>query len=189
MAATCIYTGRVLAAGTCRPLSARADRVLARQRAGRVRRGAPRRFIAGGENCRFGWCCVGRRGARRIHVRVSARSFGRSSLSTTPAARAERGVQPRPRPALKRVAVLSDVHGNAPALEAVLAEVVRPGGLVVFGGDLVGPAPGRAFELVRSLGADFVARQRGPCRPRERLRDRARAVDAGPSHGRIEAPS
>jgi putative phosphoesterase len=53
----------------------------------------------------------------------------------------------------RRVAVLSDVHGNAVALEAVLAELpeVEPD-LVVFGGDLTwGPLPEETLELVRSL--------------------------------------
>jgi predicted phosphodiesterase len=59
---------------------------------------------------------------------------------------------------LKRVAVLSDVHGNAPALAAVLAEVERAeADLIVFGGDLTwGPLPEETFELVRSLSARFV---------------------------------
>jgi putative phosphoesterase len=59
---------------------------------------------------------------------------------------------------LNRVAVLSDVHGNAPALAAVLAEVERAeADLIVFGGDLTwGPLPKETFELVRGLGARFV---------------------------------
>jgi putative phosphoesterase len=59
---------------------------------------------------------------------------------------------------VKRVAVLSDVHGNAPALAAVLAEVERAeADLIVFGGDLTwGPLPEETFELVRGLGASFV---------------------------------
>jgi predicted phosphodiesterase len=59
---------------------------------------------------------------------------------------------------VKRVAVLSDVHGNAPALEAVLGEVEQAeADLIVFGGDLTwGPLPHETFELVRSLGARFV---------------------------------
>lgn len=59
---------------------------------------------------------------------------------------------------MKRVAVLSDVHGNAPALEAVLAEVERTDvDLIVFGGDLTwGPLPEETFELVRGLDARFV---------------------------------
>lgn len=57
-----------------------------------------------------------------------------------------------------RVAVLSDVHGNAVALEAVLAELEheRPD-LIIFGGDLTwGPQPEETFDLTRSLGARFV---------------------------------
>ena len=52
-----------------------------------------------------------------------------------------------------RVAVLSDVHGNAPALAAVLAEVERERpDLVVFGGDLTwGPLPGETLDCVRAL--------------------------------------
>ena len=52
-----------------------------------------------------------------------------------------------------RVAVLSDVHGNAVALEAVLAELaeIQPD-VVVFGGDLTwGPEPEATLALVDSL--------------------------------------
>jgi predicted phosphodiesterase len=49
-----------------------------------------------------------------------------------------------------RVAGLYDVHGNARALEAVLAEVDADA--VVFGGDLVwGPWPSETLELAQSL--------------------------------------
>lgn len=54
-----------------------------------------------------------------------------------------------------RVAVLSDVHGNAVALGAVLAELdgLRPD-LVVFGGDLTwGPLPGETLALLDELPA------------------------------------
>jgi predicted phosphodiesterase len=52
-----------------------------------------------------------------------------------------------------RVAALNDVHGNLPALTAVLAKVPDDA-LIVFGGDLVsGPMPKQTSELVRSLGA------------------------------------
>jgi putative phosphoesterase len=57
-----------------------------------------------------------------------------------------------------RVAVLSDVHGNASALAAVLSELetVQPD-LIVFGGDLTwGPLPEETFELVQGLEAKFV---------------------------------
>ena len=54
---------------------------------------------------------------------------------------------------LQRVAALADVHGNAVALEAVLAELeaVAPD-LVVFCGDLTwGSLPRETLALVRSL--------------------------------------
>jgi predicted phosphodiesterase len=52
-----------------------------------------------------------------------------------------------------RVATLADVHGNAPALAAVLAEVEREApDLVVFCGDLTwGSLPAETIALVRSL--------------------------------------
>ena len=64
---------------------------------------------------------------------------------------------PAPRRAT-RVAVLSDVHGNAVALEAVLAEVVsETPDLVVFGGDLTwGPLPEETMALVEGLRTPAV---------------------------------
>jgi predicted phosphodiesterase len=52
-----------------------------------------------------------------------------------------------------RVAALADVHGNAPALAAVLADVEREApDLVVFGGDLTwGSLPAETIALVRAL--------------------------------------
>src|SRR5256714_7151281 len=52
-----------------------------------------------------------------------------------------------------RVAARADVHGNAPALEAVLGELARERvDLVVFGGDLTwGPLPRETLALVRAL--------------------------------------
>ncbi len=54
-----------------------------------------------------------------------------------------------------RVAALYDVHGNLPALEAVLAEVEREGvDLIVSGGDLVsGPYPAESLGALRALGS------------------------------------
>ena len=52
------------------------------------------------------------------------------------------------------MAALYDVHGNLPALEAVLAEVEqeRPDA-IVFGGDIIaGPMPRETLERVRGLG-------------------------------------
>jgi putative phosphoesterase len=51
-----------------------------------------------------------------------------------------------------RVAALYDVHGNLPALEAVLAEVVDAD-LILVGGDVAaGPWPSETLERLRSLG-------------------------------------
>jgi len=55
------------------------------------------------------------------------------------------------------VAALYDVHGNLPALEAVLAEV--PGdATIVVGGDVVagGPQPSETLERLRALGDRVV---------------------------------
>ena len=54
-----------------------------------------------------------------------------------------------------RVAGLYDIHGNLPALEAVLAELeaARPE-VVVVGGDVAsGPMPAETLALLRSLGS------------------------------------
>jgi putative phosphoesterase len=58
-----------------------------------------------------------------------------------------------------RVAVLSDIHGNLPALEAVLAEVERETvDLIVSCGDVAsGPMPSETIDVLRSLAnARFV---------------------------------
>jgi predicted phosphodiesterase len=54
---------------------------------------------------------------------------------------------------VRRAAALYDVHGNLPALEAVLADVRRAGAeLVVVGGDGVpGPMPREAMDLLLAL--------------------------------------
>jgi putative phosphoesterase len=52
-----------------------------------------------------------------------------------------------------RVAALYDIHGNLPALDAVLAEVEAD--VIVVGGDFVaGPWPAETLERLRSLGGD-----------------------------------
>jgi predicted phosphodiesterase len=53
-----------------------------------------------------------------------------------------------------RVAVLADVHGNLPALEAVLLEVDRADvDRIVLPGDIaLGPMPGETLDLLSSLG-------------------------------------
>jgi predicted phosphodiesterase len=77
-----------------------------------------------------------------------------------------------------RVAALADVHGNAPALEAVLADVAAEGpDLIVFCGDLTwGPLPVETYELVRGLDALYVrgSSERALFEPQER--DRARWI-------------
>jgi 16S rRNA processing protein RimM len=51
-----------------------------------------------------------------------------------------------------RVAALYDVHGNLPALDAVLAEVPEDA-LIVVGGDVVaGPFPSETLERLRGIG-------------------------------------
>jgi putative phosphoesterase len=57
-----------------------------------------------------------------------------------------------------RVAALYDVHGNLPALEAVLAEVEQEApDVVLVGGDVsAGPFPAESMELLRGLGEDAV---------------------------------
>ena len=57
-----------------------------------------------------------------------------------------------------RVAALYDVHGNLPALEAVLEEIERGGvDVVVSGGDLVSGPMGRGcLERLLAVGAIFV---------------------------------
>ena len=61
-----------------------------------------------------------------------------------------------------RVAALYDVHGNLPALEAVLADVVSVGvDVVLAGGDVVwGPWPSECLDLLQRHGAVLV---RGNC--------------------------
>jgi len=53
-----------------------------------------------------------------------------------------------------RVAVLSDIHGNLPALDAVLADVYQEGpDLIVLNGDLAdGPMPAQTLDRLAQLG-------------------------------------
>lgn len=52
-----------------------------------------------------------------------------------------------------RIAALYDIHGNLPALEAVLRDVEKAGvDRVVVGGDVVpGPMPGECLDLLRQI--------------------------------------
>lgn len=59
-----------------------------------------------------------------------------------------------------RVAAIYDVHGNLPALEAVLAELEREGGAdeIVVGGDVLwGPMQSECIDLLLDVRAVFVA--------------------------------
>jgi putative phosphoesterase len=76
-----------------------------------------------------------------------------------------------------RVAALYDVHGNLPALEAVLEEVEREGvDAIVVGGDIAAgpPQPRETVELVRSLPNAHCIRGNA-----DRLRDPAYLDDEG----------
>lgn len=57
-----------------------------------------------------------------------------------------------------RVAALSDVHGNLPALEAVLADVEREdvAAIVVAGDCVSGPWPAEVFDRLEAVGARIV---------------------------------
>lgn len=57
-----------------------------------------------------------------------------------------------------RVAALYDVHGNFPALNAVLTEVDTLGvDAIVIGGDVAsGPMPVEALDALRARGAHFI---------------------------------
>lgn len=58
-----------------------------------------------------------------------------------------------------RVAALYDVHGNLPALEAVLAELEQdPPDTIIVGGDVLwGPYQAECVALLRAVGARFLA--------------------------------
>lgn len=61
---------------------------------------------------------------------------------------------------MDRIAIISDIHGNIPALEAVLEDIRLRGADEIFClGDLVGKGPdsGEAVDLVRSACAQVVA--------------------------------
>jgi predicted phosphodiesterase len=53
-----------------------------------------------------------------------------------------------------RVAALYDIHGNLPALEAVVAELdqVRPDAVVIGGDAVGGPSPAESLAIVSGLG-------------------------------------
>ena len=57
-----------------------------------------------------------------------------------------------------RVAVLADIHGNLPALDAVLSEVDAAGAdAIVLNGDLAtGPMPGETLDRLAGLGSKAI---------------------------------
>ena len=59
-----------------------------------------------------------------------------------------------------RVAALYDVHGNLPALEAVLAELDDDATILVGGDAVLGPMPKETLATLRECGATFI---RGNC--------------------------
>jgi putative phosphoesterase len=84
---------------------------------------------------------------------------------------------------LTRVAALYDVHGNLPALEAVLEEAAQAD-LIVVGGDVVGgPFPAETVERLRALG-DRVRWLRG--NSERELVEQPPPREAGPPPGELE---
>ena len=57
-----------------------------------------------------------------------------------------------------RVAVLADIHGNLPALDAVLADVARaaPDRIVIAGDVAAGPMPRETLDRLSDLGEDAI---------------------------------
>ena len=93
-----------------------------------------------------------------------------------------------------RVAALYDVHGNLPALEAVLAEIPDDAAIVVGGDVTAGPLPAETLERLRALGErvrwirgnadrELTRASRGWRRRRDRLGARAalRGADRVPA--------
>src|SRR3954453_4390285 len=134
---------------------------------GRAARGA--RAPAGGRaGC--GARRAGRRRRRRSRLSVARRRERRwqgdrsagPPRARPPHGRPRRRAERRPAPAarnrrLMSVATLYDVHGNLPALEAVLHEI--PGeATIVIGGDVVagGDDPGSTLQRLRALGDRVV---------------------------------
>ena len=99
----------------------------------------------------------------------------------------------------RRVAVLADVHGNAVALAAVLAELEReqPDAIVHCGDLTWGPLPGRDRRPARGPWRAVRARQRRPGGDRARRApagsgrrgDAARALDGGAARRAAARPA
>jgi hypothetical protein len=76
-----------------------------------------------------------------------------------------------------RVAALYDVHGNLPALEAVLAEVPEDARIVVGGDVAAGPFPDATLERLRALG-ERVHDIFTECTPEDRIAPQFAGLDA-----------
>jgi len=84
-----------------------------------------------------------------------------------------------------RVAVVSDIHGNLTALEAVIADLERRAAdLVLHGGDLalMGAQPAQVIDRVRELGWEGVVGNTDEAlwNPAEHARQQTRAPRLGP---------
>jgi len=90
-----------------------------------------------------------------------------------------------------RIAAISDIHGNLPALEAVLADIERmESDLIVIGGEITSsPMPHQTLDLLMALGPrtqfilgnadrELVACFDGDVPPERRSNDDPRHVDA-----------
>lgn len=86
-----------------------------------------------------------------------------------------------------RLAIVSDIHGNMPALEAVLADLdhVHPDA-VVLGGDLAlgGPHPVEVVDRLRALGWPSVLGNTDEALDESRLPEAAREGFVGPPAAR-----
>lgn len=77
---------------------------------------------------------------------------------------------------MTKIAILSDIHANLPALEAVLHEVEQLGvDRVIFLGDIVGygSSPSECVNLVRKLGGECVMGNHDHAIKRIRIRGRS----------------
>src|SRR5688572_20645922 len=67
-------------------------------------------------------------------------------------------IRPPSRGVLMRVAVLADIHGNLPALDAVLADIAAVGvDAIVLNGDIAtGPMPAETLDRLAELGEKAI---------------------------------
>ena len=87
---------------------------------------------------------------------------------------------------VRRVAALNDIHGNLPALEAVLDEVERANpDLIVVGGDVAGgPMPAETLDRLIQLDREIAFVRGNGERELVRAFDRPRRDDDEPGKGR-----